>query len=247
MNACHTDTGCVGSPKGPGWSRLPRLATHRQAFRIVILAFSLGYHNIAVAGPCEDIGAILDAGLGEQAAVDTIQLLQPSFTPVDYACLAARAAPQAVLRAAAPLVREPTPAPTPAPAAPARPAPVQGPAALPSSPGARLDPALVRAELLRMQAEVPDGAVAVGLAASVGFGSGHFYAGSGPAGAAFFAADALAMGLILGASQAAKPSSGVMVSGVVLGTVSRLLQPATAGLTAKRRRVEWLERGEAQQ
>ncbi len=205
-------------------------------------------HTAANAGPCEDIGAILDAGLGEQAAVDTIQRLQPTFTPVDYACLEARAAPPAVLRAAAPLVREAAPKPTatPAPAGPARPAPVQGPPALPSSPGAQLDPAFVRAELLRMEAEVPDGAVAVGLAASVGFGSGHFYAGSGPAGAAFFAADALALGLVLGGSQAAKPSPGLVISGAVLATVSRLLQPATAGLTAKRRRVEWLERGEAQ-
>ncbi len=194
----------------------------------------------ALAGPCDDIGAILAAGLGEGAAVESIQRLQPTFSPEDYACLEAQGAPPAVLRAAAPLVRTPAPAPQ-APAAPAaRPAPAMGPPPPPAQPTG-LDPRLLRAELLRMEAAVPDSGVAVGLAATLAFGSGHFYAGNNAAGAAFMGTDALALGLILGSAQGAQPKPGALAAGALIGGLSRMLQPATAGLSAKRRRVEWLE------
>jgi hypothetical protein len=53
--------------------------------------------------------------------------------------------------------------------------------------------------------------------------------------------DALALGLILGNAQGAQPKPGALAAGALIGGLSRMRQSATAGLSAKRRRVERLE------
>ena len=235
--------------QGAPWLAAPRRGPAAAARRLpprsasaitaaLLAALVCTTERAALAGPCEDIGAILDAGLGPQAAVETIRTLQPTFTPADFSCLQAQGAPTAVLEAARPLVREPAPTPAPAaPRAPATPTPAQSPTHTAVVPDLRG----LRAELLRMEAEVPDSGVAAALAVSVGFGSGHFYAGKGGAGALFMGADALGAGLLIGGATDQSPSRGATIAGLTVLAVSRLIQPSTAALAAKRRRVAWIQ------
>jgi hypothetical protein len=196
----------------------------------------------AWAGPCEDIGALLGAGISEEVVLETLKQLQPALTPADFACVRARGASEAALAVLAPLVREANAVgPTQASASPAlNPAPV-GPAAPPRPDEAALQARALRAELLRMEAAVPDSGVAVGLSAAIGFGAGHFYAQRPKAGVVFLLTQTVASGLYIGALASAEPKPGLAVaSGVALG-LSRLVELPTAGVAARAARMEWIE------
>ena len=213
--------------------------------RLAALVAVGGASGPAWAGPCEDIGALLGAGISEQVAVETLQQLRPALTPADYACLSERGAPATVLAVLAPFIQAapspvPAPGPTPRPSAPAPAA--DGPAAPPPRPDdGALQARALRAELLRMEAAVPDSGVAVGLSAVVGFGSGHFYAQRPGAGMVFLLTQIVGAGLYLGASASAEPKPGLAaISGAALG-LSRLIEVPTAGVAAREARIKWLE------
>ncbi len=193
----------------------------------------------ARAGTCEDVTAMLAAGLSPAAVAATLREIEPVLPPAELDCLVARGAPEAVLAELRGRVRA-APAPVaggaevadgPAPAGPARP-----------PPGLRPDElaALWRREAARMEAQVPDGALAVGLALGPGFGAGHFYAGRPGAGAALLVVEAAAVGCLIAGSQGSAPAAWV---GLGLILPAKLIELPTAAAAARAARRRWLEGG----
>jgi hypothetical protein len=210
--------------------------------RLAALVAFGGAAGPAWAGPCEDIGAMLGAGIGEQVVIETLQQLRPVLSPADHVCLSERGASAAVLAVLAPFVRE---APSPVPAvgpAPMLSTQALGPAPAPPRPDeGALHARALRAELLRMEAAVPDSGVAAGLSAAVGFGSGHFYAQRPGAGVVFLLTQVVGAGLYFGALASAEPKLGLAAAGGVAMGLSRLVEVPTAGIAAREARIKWLE------
>ena len=192
------------------------------------------------AGSCDEMKALAASGLDLSIILETLNEQRPSLTPDELACVEGAGLRVEIVDALRPYVREPEARPQP------QPQPVEGPSQPAAGPQAKATPApqpfrpegITRAELLEMERSLPSGAVAVGLATAVGFGTGHFYARRPLSGAVLLLGQAAGVGMVL-AGIDGLDTDLVRVGGWAFG-LSRTIEIGTAAIPCRRARIDWL-------
>ena len=216
----------------------PRRPPTARPIAALLCAAALNFGAPAqAAGSCDEMKALASSGLDLSIILETLNEQRPSLTPDELACVEEAGLRVEIVDALRPYVREPEARPQP------QPQPVEGPRLPAAGPQVKATTApqpfrpegITRAELLEMERSLPSGAVAVGLATAVGFGTGHFYARRPLSGAVLLLGQAAGLGMVA----ASKNPDLILTGGLLLG-LSRTIEIGTAAIPCRRARIDWL-------
>jgi hypothetical protein len=191
----------------------------------VLLAIAAAYAAIT----CDEVRALAAAHVPDEAIVATVA--EVGVLAGDLACIEALDVAETVKAAARAHVVEPPP-----------PRPVEPEVALvvvPALPPHLAPEPLGDCRRSALYRRTPEPAVALFLGGSIGFGAGHYYAGSPVLGGVFTVADIVAGGLLIAGVAGTQPD--LAIAGSATAAVSRLLQGGTAPVVAHAARIRAFE------